>query len=198
MGKTLELLGMMAFNVTLILVASAALLNKASPAAAPISFLTEENITAFVREVTAVSGGESGRDAYSVTEFLIDHIAADATFKAVVKYDMPGDGTQEEVLSLEKMDFIGRVLEGQKTMQNHQSDVTLEYAVIAPDGKTARIMTTSRENGGLPTTDPFGDSVVVSVGSTSYCEQGLSLDESGHIQIKIADCTTYIEFGDVL
>ena len=195
MGKSLELLGMAAFNVVLAMILFSAFIKDAAPPLS-VSQLTEANVTSFIEDVSAISGGmKEDMDSFAITTFLMDHISDDSRFSTILKYRID-DGEDEEQMDMGKMDFISYVLKGQETMDRHESRVDIDYIKITGGGRSAHVVTTTRERGMIMAFNDFGDESTVPVVGTSYCEQELVLSDKKMIQMKEADCTTYMEISD--
>lgn len=194
MGKSLELLGLAAFNVFIALILSATFLAKSGPS---VSALTEDNIRAFVTEAAAVSGGQrQDMDSYGVTDYFMGHIADDGLFTSTIAYDMPDMPASERTMEMDKMKFISNVLQGIQSMTRHETAVDIEYIKITDNGKSAHVVTTNYERGVMPMDDGMGESNMVPVTGTSYCEQTLVLSGKNVIQMAGAKCNTNIDFSD--
>ncbi len=198
MGKSLELLGMAAFNVMLVVILFTAFIKDADPAM-QITQLTEGNVTAFVEQVSSMaSAKQENTDAFDITKFFVEHINDDGQFSTTLKYRI-GDDEKEEEMALNKKDFIAHILQDQTVMSHHESRVDIDYIKITDDARRARVISTTRERGLMPIIDDFGDENTVPVIGTSYCEQTLVLSqEKKVIQMKDASCTTYMEIQDDL
>ena len=193
MGKSVELLGLAAFNIFIAIILSATFLTGAGSS---VSALTETNVESFITEVAEVSGGKrEDMDSYSITHFFMDHIAEDGVFKSEIAYAMPDMPSSTRTLEMDKLNFISHILEGMKSMTKHETAVKIEYIRITDNGKSAIVTTTNYERGVMPIADSFGDAQMVPVTGTSYCEQQVILNGKT-IQMAGADCSTNIDFAN--
>lgn len=197
MGKSLELLGLAAFNVFLALILSVTFLSNASPE--KINTLTEASVEDFIHEVSKISNGErADMDPYSITAFFMNHISEDGQFISKMRYSIPDMPTDERTLEMDKMNFISHTLQSMNTMNRHETLVKVEYIKIEDEGRTATVMTTNYERGMLPVDDGFGEASLMPVQGTSYCEQKLVLNNKRVMQMAGANCTTDIVFSEGL
>lgn len=192
MGKSIELLGLAAFNIFIALILSATFLkgNAGVPA------LTETNVTQFITEVSHVAGGQrADMDQFSITEYFMAHIADHGMFTSTIEFSLPDETSSSRRLEMDKNNYISHTLEGMKTMSKRETAVTIEYIKIAENGKSATVTTTNYERGVMPVEDGFGEAQMLPVTGTSYCEQELVLTENV-IQMAAANCSTSIDFFD--
>ncbi|MCB9991930.1 MAG: hypothetical protein H6867_11290 [Rhodospirillales bacterium] len=195
MGKSFEMMGLAAFNIFIAIILSSVFLTKGGSSS--VNSLTESNIERFINDVTAISGGQrDDMDAYSVTDFLMTHIAENSNFKTEIEYGLPDMPSNMRTLEMDKMNFISHTLQGMKAMTRHESAVRIEYIKIADSGKSAKVMTTNYERGIMPVSDDFGEARMMPVTGTSYCEQELVLSGKNVIQMAGANCSTSIDFSD--
>ncbi len=194
MGKSVELLGLAAFNIFIAIILSATFLTNSSAA---VNALTESNVSTFITEVAAVSGGQRhDMDSYSITSYFMSHISENGLFTSTIEYSLPDMDSSSRTLEMDKMNFISHVLQGMKAMEKHEAAVKIEYIKIADNGKSASVMTTNYERGVMPVEDGMGDARMVPVTGTSYCEQELVLSAKNVIQMATANCSTNIDFSD--
>ena len=195
MGKSVELLGLAAFNVVIALILSATFLTTAEKS---VNKLTEANVESFLTEVTEVSGGmREDMDSYSVTEYFMKHLAEDSKFVSRIEYALDNeDLNSERTLEMDKLNFISHVLQGMESINKHETAVEIEYIEIADNGRRARVTTTNYERGIMPVADAFGEAQMMPVTGTSYCEQELVLNKKNIIQMAQANCNTNIDILD--
>lgn len=197
MGKSIELLGLAAFNVFLAMILSVTFLSGAEEAG--VNKLTEERVKNFIHEVSAISNGErNDMDSFAITEFFMKHIADDSLFRSTVRFDTSGNssgssGARE--LEIDKMSYISQTLKGLHQMNRHETEVVIDFVEIQEDGQKAIVITTNYERGLMPVDDGFGDVKTVPVTGTSYCEQTLVL-KTGNIQMAGAKCMTDLQFAE--
>jgi len=192
MGKSIELLGLAAVNIIIAMVLSATFLTKSDTA---VKELTQANVEQFVNDVAQVSGGlREDMDQFSITKYFMKHIAEEGMFISTIEYAMPDMPSSERTLEMDKMNFISHVLQGMGTMNKHETAVQIEYIKIVDNGKRATVMTTNYERGVMPVEDGFGDTQMMPITGTSYCEQELVLSTGNVIQMAGANCDTDINF----
>ena len=195
MGKSLELLGLAAFNVMIAIILSATFLTKSHDT---VSSLTETHVEKFIHEVTEIAGGQRhDMDPFTVTKYLMAHIADNSEFKSTIEYSMPDvSSSDSRTLEMDKMNYISYTLEGMKEMTKHETAVKIDYIKITDDGKSATVTTTNYERGVMPVEDGAGEAQMMPVNGTSYCEQRLVLSTKHIIQMAGATCSTNIDFSD--
>lgn len=200
MGKSFELLGLITFNVFIALILSATFLGSAGkgPAAIP-DRLTEPYVTSFIEEFAAITGGQrSDMDSYALADYFMNHLGEESRFTTTLRYSIPDQPEEKRTLEMDRTAFIGNVMQGQKTMDKHETKVQIEYINISDDEKSATVLITNYERGLMPVDDGAGNEVIMPVQGTSYCEQKLSLDEKSLIRIEGATCMTDIAFSEGL
>ena len=203
MGKSVELLGLAAFNIFLALILAATFLSGGGKEgkSARLDSLTEDHVSGFIKEVNEItSGARTDMDSFKVSKYFMDHIAETGKFINTVSYEMPQANGQEKTLEMGKMDFISHILQGMKQGEGEapaqgQSSVSIENIDIADNGKIAHIVTTSQERGVMPMDDGSGEATMVPIVGVSYCEQTVVL-ESKSIQMQNAKCTTTVNYAD--
>jgi len=194
MGKSLELLGLAAFNIFIALILSATFLSKDN---GKVNALTETNVTHFITEVAEVAGGKrQDMDQLSIMKYFMDHIADKGMFTSKIEFSLPDMSSNERTLEMDKNNFISHTIEGMKTMTQRETEVKIDYIKIAENGKSAKVNTTNYERGVMPVADEMGEAQMMPVTGTSYCEQELVLSEKNIIQMAGASCSTNINFAE--
>ena len=193
MGRSIELLGLAAFNVFLVVGLSVTVLSRAGPG--PVDRLTESNVTQFVNETTDISSGKrANMDKFGMTSFFMAHIADDGKFTNTISYEMPEVPVQQRVLEMGKTDFISRILQDLHTIERRETAVHVEHVGLNGDKTSAAVLTTTLERGLMSVSDEeSGQSNLVPVSGRSYCEQTIVLNKHV-IQMAGATCTTTISF----
>ncbi len=197
MVKTVELMGLATFNIFVALTLSATVLSGGKDDGS-IKTLTEENITAFVNDVAAVSGGlKTEMDEHNIVEYFLAHMTENGRVKAAISYSLPQEGEeQKRDMDMGRMEYISYILQGLKAMKKHETKTRIDYIKVADDGQSAHVVTTNYERGMMPTQDAFGDDTMVPVLGTSFCEQQIVLNGDKIIQMDGAECTTTINFEE--
>lgn len=197
MGKSIELLGLAAFNVFIALILCATFLSGNGGGKDRVETLTEDNVAIFIAEVSDVAAGKKQQmDGFGITEYLMTHIADHGVFKSTISFTMPDAPASSRELEMDKMNFISHTLQGMKTMEKRETVVKIDYIQIADNGKTASVTTTNRERGVMPVDDGSGEMKKIPVEGTSYCEQKLELSDKKIIQMAEAKCSTSIDFAN--
>lgn len=195
--KLFEVMGFTTFNIMVAMVLSTTFFSKAEESAR-ISELNEKNVTGFIETIADISAGQiEDMDSFDITTYFMEHIADDGHFKSTIKYNV-SDGfgeNEEEVMDMDKMDFISHVLNGLKSMQHHETKVKIDYIEIAQDKKSASAIVTTYERGMMPTVSEFGEDAMVPVSGTSFCEQKFALNDKKILQVTDASCATDLDFS---
>lgn len=194
MGKSFELLGMMAFQTFLFLIVGVSLM--ATSKEKMQQELTRNNVESFIYELSDITGGrKKDMDAYSVTEYLMDHLSQNGEYKTLMSIsdDRIRDIPEEEVV-MNKLEYISNVLQGLKAIENHDRQLHIEQIDIRDDGKQANVILTSYEEGNMPVPNEAGSYDMFPMAGTSYCEQILTMTDKHVIQLESEDCTTDISF----
>lgn len=171
-----------------------AFLSSSSLAADKISKLSEDNITAFIEETTALTSDyDAGFTPDEIRRYLEAHIDKKARFKSTVTYAIPNHPPQSQSLGLDKDEFINQTVDGQKSLEHYETAISVDKVSIAKSGKNATVVTSGIESGYMSV--PSGDGMVneVPVEGSSKCIQIIKLNK-GVIQMYSANCTTTIEF----
>lgn len=200
--RILEAMGFTTFNIMVALVLSSTFFNKAeeSPTeSATVTALNEIYVTDFIEKMSdLVSGKDKSADAYDLAMFLKEHIAENSTFNSTITYNTghqtDDEKNNEEVMDMDKNGFIEHVMETRKTMQEHESKVSVDYVEISDDKQTASAIITTYERGMMPTVTEFGEDTLVPVSGTSFCEQKFEISQEHFLQIVGASCSTDIDF----
>jgi hypothetical protein len=190
MGKSFELLGLMAFNVFLGLILSVNFINQTD--AKLLSQLDEQNVAAFITQVADISTGKQGMDHMDVTEYFMSHIADNGTFRNRISYSMAYINNEDQVMEMDKLTYISHVIQSLSSQRSHQSEMEIEYIEIAEAGESATVMTVNYEEGEMPVQEAGGQARMIPVKGASYCEHELSLTEDKQIQLKGSNCMTDI------
>ncbi len=200
--KIFEAMAFTTFNIMVAIVLSSTFFNKAEKSTdVTITALNETHITKFIEHMTDMTSGKGKSfDAYGITTYLMAHIADDSAFASTISYNIPNDSddnsdVQEEVMDMDKMAFIQHVLESNKSMQDHESAVSIDFIEIAADKRTASAIITTHERGMMPTVTEFGEDTLIPVTGTSFCEQKFSLSDKHVLQITGASCATDMDFS---
>lgn len=188
-------MGLATFNIFVALTLSATVLSHKDDGG--IAALTHDNITIFVNDVAAISGGlKTEMDEHNIVEYFIAHMTENGRVKASISYKLAAEGEQERDMDMGRMEYINYVLQGMKAMKKHETKTQIDYIDVADDGLSAHVVTTNYERGMMPSQDSFGDETMIPVLGMSYCEQRLVLAESSVIQMDGAECTTTINFEE--
>ena len=188
-------MGLATFNIFVALTLSATVLSGRGEDG--ITALTHENISAFVNDVAAISGGlKTEMDEHNIVEYFIAHMTENGRVKASISYSFASEGEQQRDMDMGRMEYINYILQGMKTMKKHETKTQIDFIDVADDGLSARVVTTNYERGMMPSQDSFGDEAMIPVLGTSYCEQRIVLAESEVIQMDGAECTTTINFEE--
>lgn len=190
MGKTLELLGLASFNVFIALMLA---VNLMSGDARPVKArqLTEAVVRDFVQETALISAGKKAdMDSYAIMSYFMDHIADGSHFNMILRYTKPDDMPEERLVDLDKLAYISSAMEELKTLETRDSEVTVEFVSVDKSGKSASVVTTSKESGMMPLDDGMGGQVLAPVRGISYCENKVVLSEKSVVQMAGATCTT--------
>ncbi len=160
--------------------------------------LTENKVIDFIHETTKLSSGiNSGETIKSTAKYLKKHIAKRARFISTMKYSVPGQPTQESTLSLTKEDFIRSVTEGQKSVSEYESEIEIVSVEISADSKKATAITKSFEKASVPVSPDGGKTTQnIPIQGVSTCDQLITINKKGVIQMFGAKCITEIEFID--
>ncbi len=189
-GKSFELIGMAAFNMFLAAILSVTFLGKSESTG--LNRLTDESISQFIHEAADITSGDrEGVDPMGITEYLMQHIDDEGVFKSTIQIDMPQVRQKEQKLELNKKDYIGHVIEGLKSMKDHEETTRIESIEIANGATKARVVTSSAERGAVPVDGEDGPATMQVRGIT-YCEQELVLKEK-IIKMAGAVCSTNIQ-----
>jgi hypothetical protein len=194
MGKSFELLGMMAFQTFLAIIIGVALL--ASAKEEVIGNLTPENVEQFVHEMAEVMDGTDPdhKDGFNITEYLMTHVAQDGTFKNNTTYAYEDYDPQEEEMVMDKMNYIANIIKSTGKIVAHEKSVRVEHVEISETGKEATVLISSYEQGRMPLPYYEGTDTTIPMSGTSFCEHKLNLTEENIIQLTEAECSTDINF----
>jgi hypothetical protein len=188
-GKSLELMGLAAFNAFLAMVLTVTFLGSSSKA--HLNKLTEANIRSFIAEATKVSTGQ-GVDQFGITEYLMKHIDDASTFTTKLAYDIPNTDSEEQTVELGKKDYISHVLEDIKHVKGAEATTNIEDIHIEDGATQARVVTTSYERGEMAVTGPDQNPTTLPIRGISYCEQTIILKDQT-IRMAGATCSTNIQ-----
>jgi hypothetical protein len=193
LGNSLKLMGLASMNIFIALALSAAYL---SHGGGRVQMLTEDNVTAFIRDVSDITAGRrTAMDAYAVTAYFMQHVADDGAFKSNIRSSIPG--MAERDVTMDKKAFISDVLQDMRQRGQHDATIKIEDIRITDNGRTATAITTSDESGAVQVTSPdSNDTSMVPVKAVSYCEQTISLADNHVIQMKEATCTTDVALAE--
>lgn len=194
MGKSFELLGMMAFQTFLLLIVSVSIM--ATSKEKTQKELTRATVENFIHELSDITGGRNKDiDAYGVTEYLMTHLSQDGEYKTLmsINEDRLRNIPEEEIV-MDKLEYISNVLQGLKSIEQHKAEIQIEHVDITPDGKEARVYLTNYEEGNMPVPNEDGSYDIFPMAGTSYCEQVLTLTAKKTIQLSSESCTTDISF----
>lgn len=199
--KILEAVGFTTFNIMMALVLSSTFFNKVEDnvPSASVDSLNESYVTDFIIRMSAMVSGENEEtDAYDLAMFLKKHIAENGTFNSTITYNtgqnFGNNEDNEEIMEMDKNNFIQHVMENRKAMQDHESRVSVDYVEISDDQQTASAIITTYERGMMPTVSEFGEDTLVPVSGMSFCEQKFEISQAQMIQIASAACSTDLDF----
>ena len=194
MGKSFELLGLATFNIFIAIIAATTFMSGENIG---VSKLDRSNVTAFINEVTQVSGGlREDMDPYSVAMYFKKHIKEDGKFVSRIDYSIPDYPETTRDLEMDRETYISHVLQVMKDFDKHEAAVRVENVEIMNDGRAALVVTTNYERGVIPVQGIMGDAQMLPVTGTSFCEQEVVLSDKKIIQMAEAECKTNIAFAD--
>jgi len=157
--------------------------------------LTEDNVTAFIEETTAMTSVQNvSKEDAKVRAYLDRHINAKARFKSSIIYNMPGLPQQEKTLSLKKSEYINQVKQGAGSIEHYHSEIEIGDIQISKNKKTASVDTVSTETGIMQIPLPDGTIEDVPIKGSSECFQVLKIGKKGYIEMYSANCKTVMEF----
>lgn len=165
--------------------------------------LDENNLRRFIEDVQKIAIGEADNMSEDeISDYLNQHIAADARFISGMRYEMPGFPTQENTMDIGKTEYINGVLNGAMIMDRYEHSVTIKAIDIAPGGRSAKVTTSIRERGNMPwpedTPDPSGNvetkMTELPVQGESTCVEHIILSLTNLLQMKGAQCQTLLSF----
>lgn len=195
MGKSFELLGMMAFQTFLVLIVGISLMTT-SKQSSPTT-LTASVVEQFIQELSEVTAGKKeDMDSPAVTEYLMKHLSRNGKFKTQMTYIDETMEKREEDITMNKLDYISNVLQGLDGIEGHESSLHIEHINITPDGQEAFVVFSNYEEGRMPLPSQAGSMRKIAMSGTSYCEQKLGLTEKQVIQLLSESCMTDISFID--
>ncbi len=160
-----------------------------------VTKLTEDAIKDFIIQTADITSGKDGSMSQEkIKTYLNHHLDKGARFKSTMIYAIPGQPAQKNSMSLNKKEFIDSVNEGQKAVDEYETQVEVESVKISKDGKKATVQTASREQALMPITLEDGAVEEVPIEGNSNCNQIITLSKKGVIQMFSAQCTTTITF----
>ena len=168
-----------------------------SPARADenIKILTEENVTAFIEDTTAMTAGsETGLAVDQIVDYLNMHVADNAHFKTKMTYAIPGYPEQTNVVELEKADFISTVEKGANKVSNYENQIEILSITLSKGDRLATVRTKNTEAAAMDVSGQGGSGQSMPVDGTSTCTQVLMLQD-GVIKMLSADCETQVSFS---
>ena len=186
----------LAMNIFIALKLSAHILPHATRAP---NKLTADNVTAFIREMGAVTNGQrKNLNTHDIADYLMQHIVDHGEFKTTLRYDIQNIAATDSShdLTLDKGTYINDLLQGLKRNGPQEGNPTIEYVRVDAGGQTATAMVDMPERGLLPVTDADGAQSMMLVAGTSYCEQNILLNNVHVMQIITAVCTTDMALAD--
>ncbi|HTK84940.1 MAG TPA: hypothetical protein VL625_07630 [Patescibacteria group bacterium] len=189
MGSTIKLLGLASFNAFVALALSASYLTHY---AGKMQTLSNENVTAFVREFAGVTTGQRGdMDEHEMIGYFVTHVSEGASFSTTVNSSM--EGVSKPANKMRRKEFIASTLRTIRDKGPHPASVTVEDVKISGDGHEATAITTINEKSALEFKNPAdGEPGVSAVSATSYCNETVKLSNEHVIQIQSETCTTTI------
>lgn len=155
--------------------------------------LTEDAITAFIEETTAISAGQLERDPEDIREYLEKHLHKKARFRSSIRYNIPGFPGQETSMSLKKSEYIEGIEQGAQALSDYENEITIEKIKISKDKTRATVMTSGIERGSMPMAIDGKTTEFVPVEGSSSCNQILRMDDDV-IQMYSAICKTVVNF----
>jgi hypothetical protein len=195
LGHSFKLMGLATMNIFIALALSSTLLQKTPTG--DIQALTEQNVGAFVTDVTGIAAGKkTGMDQYAVTSYLMDHVTDSGIFKSIVRYNFPDMPDNERQMAMDKKSFISSVLEDMRKTDSHAATFKIEYIKVNDSGRTATAITTNYEHSTMPVSDAEGGQNMMPVYATTYCEQTVLLNNNRIMQLAAANCTTDVALNE--
>lgn len=199
-GKSLELLGMVGFNIFLGMTLTVTFLGGDGNNAP--TRLTEATVSNFVKDMTEVALGKNpapdeknlALDQYAITTWLMRHVNEDSQFLANVNITQPNGMNRQETLQMNRLDYISQVLKDNKAVKSREADLHVEYVRIDAGGKGASVVFTSMEKARLPIPSENG-SYEIPVTGTSYCEQKLVIEDT-IIKVSSSSCTSNVSLSE--
>jgi hypothetical protein len=156
--------------------------------------LTEDNIRSFVEKTTEITSyQDTSGTPEDIRAYLDAHLHKKGYFKSTIRYIMPGFPSQENVLSLDKDQFIDSILSGQNALEEYETDITVKSVKISRDGKRATVVTSGQEGGTMAVPGEDGKTEEIPVSGSSECDQILKLEDRT-IKMYSAICKTDIRF----
>jgi hypothetical protein len=163
-----------------------------------VSALNENNIRAFLRDVTEISSGQRPEMLDDeIINYFDNHTADQAVFKSKMSYDIPGFPLTENEMKLDKQQYITMIANGRYVIQNHEVDIKIDNLKIGNGARSATFQSTITEKGRMPfPKDPEkpDDLQIIPIEGKSVCQQRVIVSYNNFIQTAKADCETLISF----
>ena len=198
-GKSLELLGMVGFNLFLGMTLTVTFLGGGDNAP---TRLTEANVSAFVKDMTEVALGKNPAsdekavsfDQYAITTWLMRHMDEDSKFQAHINISQPNGLSRQEKLDMNRLDYISQVLKDNKSVKSREANLHVEYVRVDAGGKGASVVFTSMEKARMPVPSENGG-YEIPVTGTSYCEQKIVIEDAV-IKVSASTCTSNVSLSE--
>lgn len=159
--------------------------------------LKESDVEAFIIQTASImSGQEDTMSKKDILKYLDKHLEKNARFKSTLNYNIPGHPPQETAMSFGKKAFIENVKEGKQSINDFQSTVEIMEISITSDKKQAMIKTRSLEEGFMDVPVDEMTTEKVPFEGEALCDQIITMNKKGVIQMFSANCRTNINFSE--
>ena len=163
-----------------------------------VSQLTEQNILAFMREVSDIATGNKPEMLDDeVGDYLNNHVANAATFESTMNHHIPGFPAKDINLKIGKQEYINSIIKGRYTLQDYSTRIVVEDLAITNGGKRATFTSITDEQGLMPfpkNENNPEDLELLPIKGQSKCQQTMIVSFNNFIQMADAKCHTEISF----
>lgn len=163
-----------------------------------VSQLTEQNILAFMREVSDIATGNKPEMLDDeVGDYLNNHVANAAAFESTMNYHIPGFPAKDINLKIGKQEYINSIIKGRYTLQDYSTRIVVEDLAITNGGKRATFTSITDEQGLMPfpkNENNPEDLELLPIKGQSKCQQTMIVSFNNFIQMADAKCHTEISF----
>lgn len=157
--------------------------------------LSEDSVAEFITKTAAIMSGHVGdMSDRQIVNYLDRHLEKDARFKSILQYNTPGFPSQETAMSFGKEAFIDNIKDGQKKVNDFESKIEILSISLSKDRKKAIVKTRSMEEAMLPIPMGNGETQTVPVEGDALCDQIITINKRGVLQMFSASCMTTINF----